>query len=561
MISKISIRFNLSNDKIKRKFKDPEKTTGSQQLIAIVSLYPPIKITQLPDGGYWLPDPPNKDGKTFKGRISYGFADAGLAPEQRKKLTNSGRAFKGFKVNKAGELIKYDRLKVNTGIYILKESWDTKHQKALHPYAHLNNKVAVIRHIIDATFQDIGQRIDFTKEKFLTEIHSRIINGMPDHIVMPISTAYDMTKSIKFINDEIKKRDGIDIPDENNPNKVPDDLIDFIDFYLQNRTFLNKLGESTIDRFIQFQNKLKRWKIITGKTLSITKSELLHVSEFLKWRIYDNEENNVRNSEMIKSSNQISGVKKEAIGIGTLNKTKKDLKYFYNRATEEFSCKIRFSTKAPVLKDQKYDREMSDVYLSISQLKEIMNLQLENNSQLDLHRKLFIMGCLGGGFRISDLKILPKPQYEDFNGEHYYAFAVRSQKTKVKTLAPIPRELNSIIESFPFGLEVDENELRDSIKDLGELVGWMYEYSYTEPLADGTYKHTTKPFHKMLMPKTCRKTYCSLLYNFWGLTIQECMDFSGHETEEEFLKYLQIDKKVKAQKLIEKFKIKPIFEE
>lgn len=558
MITDITIRFNLSQDKIKRNFSDKDKAIGTQQLIAIVSLYPPIKVSQLPDGGFWMPDANNQMTKGYKGRVSFGFADAGLTPEQRIVLTNQGRSYKGYKVNKNGELVKYDRLKLNTGIYILKECWDTKRQIALHPYAHLNNRIAVIRHIVDTTFREIGKRIDFTKEKLYAEVKERMISGMPEHILIPVKAAYDPAKSLNIINQELKRRDGIDVPDENNPNQVPENLIDFIDYYLTNRTYLKKLGKGTSDRFVQFQNKLKRWKLITGKSLFITKSNSLNVSEFLKWRMYDNEVNNVRNSSKVKSANQISKIKSEAIGIGTMNKTKKDLKYFYNRAVEEFDCKIQFSTKSQLLKEEDYDREMSDIYLSINQLQEIMNLQLEQNSQLDLHRKLFIMGCLGGGFRISDLKILPKPQYEDFEGDFYYAFAVRSQKTKVKTLAPIPNELNPIIESFPFGLEIDEHDLRDSIKAIGELLGWVYDYSYTEPLADGSFRPITKPFNKMLMPRTCRKTYCSLLYNFWDLPIQECMDFSGHETEEEFLKYLRIDKKVKGLKLIEKFKAKPI---
>ena len=341
---------------------------------------------------------------------------------------------------------------------------------------------------------------------------------------------------------------------------MPDNLIEFIDYYLKNRTILEKLSDGTEDRFIRFRTKLERWRDITGKTLSLTSSELVHISEFFKWRIYDNEANNVRNTSKVKSRDQISRVKSEAIGIGTLNKTKKDLKYFYNRAVEEFGCKIKFSTKAPILKEQKYDREMSDVYLTMAQLKQIIELNLQSEKRLNIHRNLFVLGCLGGGFRVSDLKILPKPKYEDYKGEFYYAFAVKSKKTGVKSLAPIPPELNYIIESYPFGVEIKENEFLEDIKQIGFRCGWAQSYSYSEELADGTSKLTSKTFNEMLMSRTCRKTYCSLLYNFWNLTIQECMDFSGHESEEEFLKYLQIDKKAKAQKLIDRFKIKPIFE-
>ncbi len=135
---------------------------------------------------------------------------------------------------------------------------------------------------------------------------------------------------------------------------------------------------------------------------------------------------------------------------------------------------------------------------------------------------------------------------------------MRSQKTKTLTFVPVPEELNPLVESYNFEIETDEHDFRDDIKELGKMCGWDKPYTYTEMLADGTLDQIEKPFFKMLMPKSCRKSFCSILYNFFDLDIETCSDFSGHNSDE-FLKYLRIDKKVKAQKLVTKLNAKPIF--
>jgi hypothetical protein len=272
--------------------------------------------------------------------------------------------------------------------------------------------------------------------------------------------------------------------------------------------------------------------------------------------MYDNEENKAR-----KGKNKIiNKTKNKAVGMGTMNKCKKLTRFFFARAVDNFNCTLNLNTENAIFDEKPYDREMNDVYLNMEQLFEIKKLDLNGNERLQRHRSLFILGCLGGGYRISDLVKLPKPKLERFeNGKEYYCFSVRSQKTNTKTLVPIPHELDSLIESYDFEIETKRKEFRDDIKLLGEMCGWIELYKYVEILADGTQEPVEKPFKDMLMPKTCRKSFCSILYNFYDLTKEECCDYSGHNpNSDEFLKYLRIDKKMKAQKLVTKFNAKPI---
>lgn len=554
MFTNISIRFNLAQDKIKRNFKDGKRLGGTQQMVAIISFYPPVKITVLPDGARWV----KPLGKT-PGYITYGWGDMAKSPEQRKKMISNNKSLGGYKVNAAGDLIKYERIKLNTGLYILKEAWNTKEQDATAPYEAINNELIKIKHIIETTFQELIQRADFSVNGMLTEIKHRIKNGMPVNIVIPVNKATAPAKTFELIEKQLKKHQGIPVPDENNRKGVPEDLREFIPYYHKNRKKPKKLDDTTIDRHIQFQHKLQRWYEATGKILTLTGSDIDDIADFMLWRIYDNEENNVRHTKKIKSKSQISRIKPYAVGVGTLNKTKKDIKYFYNRAAENYSCILKFNTKNDILKEQAYDREKSDIYLTMEQLLKIINLPLEKGSRIEKHRSLFILGCLGGGYRISDLVKLPKPEYEEFDdGEFYYTFKVTSTKTNARTMAPIPPELNYLVESYNFQEDTIDQDFRDDINELGNLCEWTHLYKYEMELADGTFKPEEKPFFKMMMPRTCRKTYCSLLFNYWELPIRECMDFSGHKSEDEFRKYLLIDKKYKAQNLVKRFKANPI---
>lgn len=107
------------------------------------------------------------------------------------------------------------------------------------------------------------------------------------------------------------------------------------------------------------------------------------------------------------------------------------------------------------------------------------------------------------------------------NGKEYYTFHVVSTKTKARTQVPIPPQLNKLVEEYDFDTPVKVHDFRDDVKELGEMCGWTHIYKYKEQLADGSSKDMAKPFFDMLQPRTCRKNFCSLLYNFYGLSVQE----------------------------------------
>ena len=562
----IKSRFILSGRKVKRQLADLKRPVGTEQLIGYITWNEKEKVKIL-NGKEWRPFrkveweyDENDVLQPYEDKHKGAWWDESQGMDDERYYNRH----RSYKIDVKGNLIKYVRIKLYTGFYILRESWNLEKQLAEHPYEYVNQELNKLRHIIDVTFAELIIRADFSPQLLLTTIKDRMQHGMPRHITIPAEHSNNTINTIRLISDELAKADGISLDKIRNPKGVPDDLIEFIPWYHKNRISTEKLEEGTEDVHNQLLRKLKRWNRQTKRLLSITESELTDVAAFLNWRMYDNEESSKRKNTDDDATDLDRPVRGFAIGMGTMNKTKKSLKYMYNMATDMYGCTIRFTTSHSLLKETNYDREAADVYLTMDQIQNIANLPLHIGSDIDTHRNLFILGCLGGGYRIGDLIRLPVPIKEKFEvdkGEtvELYTFNVRSTKTKIRTMAPIPMEINPIVERFPYGTAIKKHAFRNDIKEIGRLLNWTQPYTFEHPLADGKFRPETKPYNDMLQARTCRKTYCSLLYNYWKLSIQECMAFSGHESEKEFLKYLKEDKKVKAQKLAKSFSnAKPI---
>jgi hypothetical protein len=569
MKNKIKVRFILSGRKVKREMSDLKRPIGTEQLIGYITWKNKIDVKEV-DGKEWRPlrgesYEEDDNGELYLKRNKYQGAlfdeEKGFPDEEDWRIHNR---FRSYKIDVKGNLIKYPPVKLYTGIYLLRDSWKLKIQMAEHPYEFVNSELNKLRHIIDVTHAELIQRADFSPSLFLKTIQDRMNHGMPRQIIIPAEHSDNTINTIRLISNELAKADGVSLDKIRNPKGVPDDLREFIPWYHKNRISTDKLEEGTEEVHNQLLRKLNRWYHQTKRILSITESELTDIASFLNWRMFDNEESFKRRKTDEESTEMDRPVRGFAIGMGTMNKTKKGLKYMYNMATDMYGCTIRFTTSHTLLKETNYDREAADVYLTMDQIQNIANLPLTLGSGIDTHRNLFILGCLGGGYRIGDLIKLPEPIKEKFEvdkGEmvELYTFNVRSTKTKIRTMAPIPMEINPIVERFPYGIEIKKHAFRNDIKEIGRLLNWTQPYSFEHPLADGKFRPETKPYNEMLQARTCRKTYCSLLYNYWKLSIQECMAFSGHESEKEFLKYLKEDKKVKAQKLAKSFSTaKPI---
>lgn len=546
-MSKIKIRYNLAGKKhqIRRFFNDGKRHIGTQQLIAFIR-WGDKEVRQLVKNSKEnkeVRDDELFELKMFPIRWIHQNAD---------RETSANFHVPGMKVNKKGEHVKYTFVKIPTGLYILPASFDTKEQVAHFPYEAVNANLDRFTHLLTQTFLKIKLMKDFNAEMFVDEVRLRIKEGMSIDVIIPGDKAKNILTAMAAAAEQITGVSS-DMRNPYNPKNVPNDLRDFIDFYHQNRPSTKLLEESTIESHRQLKRKLQRWYDQTGRIIQLTTSDLSDLIDFLNWRAYDNEDNNPRGLKRKRKDDV------EPIGIGTMNKTKKQLKYFFNGARKDFNVRLQFEVGCSPLKEEAYDRDDEDVFLSMEQLIEIINLDIPEGTELFLNRDLFILGCLSGGYRISDLVKLPKPELvitED--GEKFYLFQVRSTKTKISTRTPVPLEMNFIVERFPFGAKIKAHQFLSDVKTLGKMCGWTQMHTIEKPLAFKKYKKVTQQFYMFLQTKTCRKTYCSLLYNYYRLTINEAKSFSGHKTEEQFKKYLNIDKIQSAHKLLTQFKLKPM---
>jgi hypothetical protein len=534
----IKIRFFLREESrtISRNLKAQNRLPGTRQLECYIT-FGRQELTTLPDGKPW-----EKHGD-YKGSAVLGWSGTAMTTEAKQKVINVKKRLGKYRINKSGALIEYLTAKIQTGLYILPDAWESKNQISTGVYEPINKLLNQWRHVIKLTYSELIKLTDFTKEKLVRTVRDRLKNGVPIQVIIP-ATASPMEAMSRVA----KTMDGKNIIDISNRHNVPTDLREFIPFYAKNKLIKKKLSDETEETRNELVGKLNRYFRQTGKVLSITESTIIDVSDFFAWRIHDNEINSSR------KGNRENPTRPEAIGVGTFNKCKKLVRFFFDKAVDNFECHLQFSTAHVIFKEVPYDRELNDVYLSMAQIREIMALNITDKT-LNAHRSLFLIGCLGGGYRVEDLHRIDKPLKEDFQNGEYYTFNVTSNKTNARTKVPIPHFLDPYVESYDFSVHANVHELRKSIKEIGKLCGWYHDYKYNEQLADGTSKPVVKKYWDMLQPKTCRKTFCSLLYNYYGFTIEEAGAYSGHSSDE-FKKYLQVDKKAKAQQLVDKFEFK-----
>ena len=192
-------------------------------------------------------------------------------------------------------------------------------------------------------------------------------------------------------------------------------------------------------------------------------------------------------------------------------------------------------------------------YLTIDELKDIQNLNLEHSHRLQKARDLLVIGCFLGQ-RISDLKRL---EYSDIetNEDGKKRIHIVQKKTGKKVIIPIPPPVQIILDDWGyFPNQVSEQKFNDYIKEVCKLAGInrpikghktavititrkdecgaSYELK-TPRKSPGLY-----PKYELITSHTCRRSFAS---NWYGkLPNSVIMAATGHSKEEDFLRYIKV---------------------
>lgn len=188
------------------------------------------------------------------------------------------------------------------------------------------------------------------------------------------------------------------------------------------------------------------------------------------------------------------------------------------------------------------EEEVDAIYLSISEIKEIYDLDLSRHKYLLPYRNDFVLGCLTG-LRFSDFAEL---QQDDIRKDMLFK---KQNKSDHWVVIPLRAEAKNILsERFTScGSELTNGEFNRHIKTLGKLAGLAEPIKFSHKKY-GKDKTEIKCKYEWITSHTCRRSFCTNEF-LAGTPVELIMKISGHKSVKDFYKYIRISPEEAGQKI------------
>lgn len=162
--------------------------------------------------------------------------------------------------------------------------------------------------------------------------------------------------------------------------------------------------------------------------------------------------------------------------------------------------------------------------------------KIDLKSSIEQTRDLFIIGCKTG-LRISDLHLLNASQWD----LELRTLTVNTQKTQKRVVIPLSDEVISIYKKYDgkFPSPVYKSAFNRQIQRCAMIAG-INDTIYINVTKGGKVEQEATPKWKLVSSHTARRSFATNLYKKSHNSLM-VMKFTGHTTEENFLKYICID--------------------
>ncbi|MBX7052622.1 MAG: tyrosine-type recombinase/integrase [Flavobacteriales bacterium] len=419
---------------------------------------------------------------------------------------------------------KGQQFKLSTGLQIHPKYWNKVQQKAREIFefpeaAAINSRLAELFNRANMTFawaekEGIALSNDQFKDRVF-ENEVAVTKPKPQ-------TFWDWYEV--FLDQKIKSGVGHDvIKDYNNALRKH-----MLQFEIWNKTPL------TIDGFRNRPGSLAASFVeyLTYYASPVIRSKKQELESFLK-----------QNKVARRKANPRTASDEEAatgLALNTVGKQIKNLKVFLNWC---FNSEViaPFNLKHLVTVREEVDRE----YLTEDELQRIAKLTIESQ-QLDRIRDLFLFGC-ETGFRFGDFTSLRREHFMDGH------ICKKTSKSKQVVRIPCSTLVNTILEKYNYELPVFKqlDTFNAGVREICKMAGM------DQLRPDGITRKDRSleiwlPKWQLISSHTCRRTFCTLKFRK-GMRIQYIMQFSGHKTEKQFMRYLKLEPELAAERLREYF--------
>lgn len=234
----------------------------------------------------------------------------------------------------------------------------------------------------------------------------------------------------------------------------------------------------------------------------------------------------------------------EGFRPSTIGRHIKELKMFMKKSLEEtvpLHNNREFERKAfKMLKSESFS-----VYLTKTELDKIYNLDLKNDSEMDIARDAFLVLC-ETALRISDYQKVDLSIRKSADGTKL--IYITQSKTGGSIVIPLSARLDRILQKYDGKLpKLPDQYINKRIKIIARMCE-INEVLRYEVEQYGKRFETTKEKWELVTCHTARRSACTNMY-LAGIPTISIMQISGHRTEKIFLNYIKVRPEENAIKL------------
>lgn len=299
---------------------------------------------------------------------------------------------------------------------------------------------------------------------------------------------------------------------ENGSDKVPNDFISYIDFYLDyKKSEINEMGRRRIN---VTKHKMERLQNYLGKTILIK-----DINEDFKQRFqeYSNQEKYSQNTQQ-----------RELVMIKTICYHARYMGVVVHHQLESLKLKRQ---------------SVNHVYLTFDEIETIAELNLAHE-HLENARDWLVISCYTGQ-RVSDFMRFTKDMIRIDEGKHLLEF--KQKKTGKLMTIPISKEVRKVLakRKGDFPRAISDQKYNDYIKDVAEaaelfdLAEGKKRIDITPKEKKSTWRDVTGKYPKwqLVSSHIGRRSFAT---NHYGkVPTSYLINITGHGSEKMFLSYIQ----------------------
>jgi len=190
--------------------------------------------------------------------------------------------------------------------------------------------------------------------------------------------------------------------------------------------------------------------------------------------------------------------------------------------------------------------EVERVFLNEEEIQILYELNLSKEPVLELIRDVFLIGCYIAQ-RYNDYRNIKKKLLIKLEDKSK-GIKIFQSKTGKSVLVPLRPEADVLLKKYNYNLPYTYEQLINTkMQIIGEMAG-ITEMKKTNEIISG--KRITKmvPRYKLIKTHTARRSGCTNMY-LANIPVNEIMAISGHQTVQDFLKYIRTTEIQLANKL------------